>query len=84
LARLKRILAQRASKQLIAQPHLVSADHIGLAVVGDLHHVGERTEKELITAFCGKIAELSPRLVTAPVDDGAFARRAGERFTSGG
>jgi len=27
-------------------------------------HVGERTEKELITAFCGKIAELSPRLVT--------------------
>jgi predicted PolB exonuclease-like 3'-5' exonuclease len=27
-------------------------------------HVGERTEKELITAFCDKIAELSPRLVT--------------------
>jgi 3'-5' exonuclease len=26
--------------------------------------VGERTEKELITAFCDKIAELSPRLVT--------------------
>jgi Predicted 3'-5' exonuclease related to the exonuclease domain of PolB len=27
-------------------------------------HVGERTEKELITAFCDKIAELSPQLVT--------------------
>jgi len=26
--------------------------------------VGERTEKELITAFCDKITELSPRLVT--------------------
>jgi Predicted 3'-5' exonuclease related to the exonuclease domain of PolB len=24
----------------------------------------ERTEKELITAFCGKIAELSPQLIT--------------------
>jgi len=27
-------------------------------------HVRERTEKELITAFCAKIAELSPQLVT--------------------
>ena len=27
-------------------------------------HVGERTEKELIAAFCEKIAELSPQLVT--------------------
>ena len=27
-------------------------------------HVGERTEKELIAAFCDKIAELSPQLVT--------------------
>jgi 3'-5' exonuclease len=27
-------------------------------------HVGERTEKELITAFCDKIAELRPQLVT--------------------
>jgi predicted PolB exonuclease-like 3'-5' exonuclease len=27
-------------------------------------HVGERTEKELTTAFCDKIAELSPQLVT--------------------
>ena len=26
-------------------------------------HVGERTEKELISAFCDKIAELSPQLV---------------------
>src|SRR5262249_53913561 len=36
LARLERTLAQRAAKQLVPQPHLVSADHIGLAVVGDL------------------------------------------------
>jgi DNA polymerase elongation subunit (family B) len=27
-------------------------------------HVGERTEKQLIAAFCEKIAELSPQLVT--------------------
>src|SRR5437868_5918079 len=27
-------------------------------------HVGERTEKALIAAFCDKIAELSPQLVT--------------------
>jgi predicted PolB exonuclease-like 3'-5' exonuclease len=27
-------------------------------------HVGERTEKQLITAFCDKIAELKPQLVT--------------------
>jgi predicted PolB exonuclease-like 3'-5' exonuclease len=27
-------------------------------------HVGVRTEKELITAFCDKIAELRPQLVT--------------------
>ncbi|MGE5778794.1 MAG: ribonuclease H-like domain-containing protein, partial [Hyphomicrobiales bacterium] len=27
-------------------------------------HGGERTEKQLITAFCDKIAELSPQLVT--------------------
>ena len=27
-------------------------------------HVGERTERELITAFCDKIAELKPQLVT--------------------
>jgi 3'-5' exonuclease len=27
-------------------------------------HVGERTEKQLITAFCRKIAELNPQLVT--------------------
>jgi predicted PolB exonuclease-like 3'-5' exonuclease len=27
-------------------------------------HVGERTEKQLITAFCDKIAELRPQLVT--------------------
>jgi len=27
-------------------------------------HVGERTEKQLITAFCDRIAELAPQLVT--------------------
>jgi predicted PolB exonuclease-like 3'-5' exonuclease len=27
-------------------------------------HAGERTEKQLIAAFCDKIAELSPQLVT--------------------
>jgi hypothetical protein len=27
-------------------------------------HVGERTEKQLITAFCDKVAEPSPQLVT--------------------
>src|SRR5262249_44879862 len=38
-------------------------DHWAVDAVG-APHVGERTEKELITALCGKIAELSPRLVT--------------------
>jgi 3'-5' exonuclease len=38
-------------------------DHWAVDAVG-APHVGERTEKELITAFCDKIAELSPRLVT--------------------
>jgi 3'-5' exonuclease len=27
-------------------------------------HVGERSEKQLISAFCDKIAELTPQLVT--------------------
>ena len=27
-------------------------------------HIGERTEKQLITAFCDKIAELTPQLIT--------------------
>jgi len=39
------------------------SDHWAVDSVG-APHVGERTEKELITAFCAKIAELSPRLVT--------------------
>jgi predicted PolB exonuclease-like 3'-5' exonuclease len=39
------------------------ADHWAVDAVG-APHVGERTEKELITAFCDKIAELSPQLVT--------------------
>ena len=32
-ARFERILAQRAAKQFVPQPHLISADHVGLAVV---------------------------------------------------
>ena len=49
-------------------------------------HVGERTEKQLITAFCDKIAELSPQLVTfnghsfdlpALPSDGPWGVRAG-------
>ena len=38
-------------------------DHWAVDAVG-APHVGERTEKELISAFCDKIAELSPHLVT--------------------
>jgi predicted PolB exonuclease-like 3'-5' exonuclease len=38
-------------------------DHWVVDAVG-APHVGERTEKQLITAFCDKIAELSPQLVT--------------------
>jgi predicted PolB exonuclease-like 3'-5' exonuclease len=38
-------------------------DHWAVDAVG-APHVGERTEKELITAFCDKIAELKPQLVT--------------------
>ena len=38
-------------------------DHWAVDAIG-APHVGERTEKQLITAFCDKIAELSPQLVT--------------------
>src|SRR5262245_9361877 len=38
-------------------------DHWAVDAVG-APHVGERTEKQLITAFCDKIAALSPQLVT--------------------
>src|SRR5262252_12925 len=38
-------------------------DHWAVDAVG-APHVGERTEKELIAAFCDKIAALSPQLVT--------------------
>jgi 3'-5' exonuclease len=41
----------------------LEADHWAVDAVG-APHVGERSEKELITAFCDKIAELSPQLVT--------------------
>ncbi len=37
---------------------------IGQWTPSALPHVGERTEKQLITAFCDKIAELCPQLVT--------------------
>jgi 3'-5' exonuclease len=39
------------------------ADQWAVDAVG-APHVGERTEKQLISAFCDKIAELSPQLVT--------------------
>jgi hypothetical protein len=39
------------------------SDHWAVDAVG-APHVGDRTEKELITAFCDKIAELKPQLVT--------------------
>src|SRR5258707_6792180 len=39
------------------------SDHWAVDAVG-APHLGERTEKELIAAFCDKIAELSPQLVT--------------------
>lgn len=38
-------------------------DHWAVEALG-APHVGERTEKELISAIVGKIGELSPRLVT--------------------
>jgi 3'-5' exonuclease len=38
-------------------------DHWAVEAIG-ARHVGERTEKQLITSFCDKIAELTPRLVT--------------------
>jgi 3'-5' exonuclease len=39
------------------------SDHWAVDALG-APHVGERTEKQLISAFCDKIAELSPQLVT--------------------
>ena len=42
--------------------HRVS-DHWAVDALG-APHVGERSEKQLIRAFCDKVAELSPQLVT--------------------
>ena len=39
------------------------SDHWAVDALG-APHVGERSEKQLIAAFCDKIAELSPQLVT--------------------
>jgi 3'-5' exonuclease len=39
------------------------SDHWAVDALG-APHVGERTEKQLISAFCDKIAELKPQLVT--------------------
>jgi 3'-5' exonuclease len=39
------------------------SDHWAVDALG-APHVGERTEKQLISAFCEKIAELTPQLVT--------------------
>jgi hypothetical protein len=41
-------------------------DHWAVEALG-APHVGERTEKELIAAFCDKIAELNPQLLDLPV-----------------
>src|SRR6476660_4752015 len=38
-------------------------DHWAVDAIG-APHVGERTEGQLLTAFCDRIAELSPQLVT--------------------
>src|SRR6266567_4057216 len=38
-------------------------DHWEVDAIG-APHVGEKTEKQLITAFCDKVAEPSPQLVT--------------------
>jgi len=40
-------------------------DHWAVDTLG-APHVGDRTEKQLIAAFCDKIAELRPQLVTGP------------------
>jgi predicted PolB exonuclease-like 3'-5' exonuclease len=45
---------------LVAQ---AEGDHWAVNALG-APHVGERTEKQLITAFVGKIADLTPQLVT--------------------
>jgi 3'-5' exonuclease len=45
---------------LVAHPE---GDHWALDALG-APHVGERTEKQLIMAFVGKIADLNPQLVT--------------------
>jgi len=39
------------------------SDHWAVDALG-APHIGERTEKQLISAFCEKIAELAPQLVT--------------------
>jgi hypothetical protein len=52
-----------ASEPLIAH---WEPDHWAVDAIG-APHVGERTEKQLISAFCDKIAELSPQLVFTPV-----------------
>jgi hypothetical protein len=47
---------------------LAPLSHTARAITGRLTrgvpHVGERTEKQLIGAFCDKIAKLTPQLVT--------------------
>jgi 3'-5' exonuclease len=57
---LKHIPLDRLHRGLIAHRE---PDHWAVDAVG-VPHVGERTEKELITAFCDKIADLNPQLVT--------------------
>ena len=49
---------------VIGKSDVENPDHWAVDAVG-APHVGERTEKELITAFCDKIAELRPQLTLA-------------------
>ncbi len=56
----------------------LGARSLGCEAVG-APHVGERTEKELIAAFCDKIAELSPQLVTSVLTSPALRRQQAAR-----
>jgi Predicted 3'-5' exonuclease related to the exonuclease domain of PolB len=57
-------------------------DHWVVDAIG-APHVGERTEKELITAFCDKIAALSPQLVTFNGTASTYPCCATGRWSSG-
>jgi hypothetical protein len=69
-ANVREVLGDKFPKQIYHSIICIGAliahrepDHWAVDAIG-APHVGERTEKQLITSFCDKIAELSPRLVT--------------------